>query len=48
MELSEGVEKKLYQLIIGRLDGERVTEGDYLKSSFDLVRRGIGVIIIFG
>ncbi len=48
MELSEGVEKKLYQLIIGRLDGERVTEGDYLKSSFDLVRRGIGGFIIFG
>ncbi|VAX34665.1 hypothetical protein MNBD_NITROSPIRAE03-1103, partial [hydrothermal vent metagenome] len=43
-----GLEQKLYQLIISRLDGERLSSSTYLEGIFELVRKGIGGFIIFG
>jgi beta-N-acetylhexosaminidase len=40
--------KKLYQLIIPRLDGEAVNSESYKKKIFELVERGIGGFILFG
>jgi beta-N-acetylhexosaminidase len=42
------LEKKLYQLIISRLDGEGIRSGSYQEKIFELVRKGIGGFIIFG
>jgi beta-glucosidase-like glycosyl hydrolase len=42
------LEKKLYQLIITRLDGEDISSGCYQETIFELVRKGIGGFIIFG
>jgi beta-N-acetylhexosaminidase len=42
------LEKKLYQLIISRLDGEGILLGSYQEKIFKLVRKGIGGFIIFG
>lgn len=41
-------EKKIYQLIIGRLDGDRIGDAAYEENVRALVRRGIGGFIIFG
>ncbi|MEW6570141.1 MAG: glycoside hydrolase family 3 N-terminal domain-containing protein [Nitrospirota bacterium] len=40
--------KKLYQLIISRLDGENILSRHYRESIVDLVSKGIGGFIIFG
>jgi beta-glucosidase-like glycosyl hydrolase len=40
--------KKLYQLIITRLDGNRINESLYSKELIDLVDKGLGGVIIFG
>ncbi len=42
------LEKKLYQLIIGRLDGDRISVPQYKESAFLHVRDGIGGFILFG
>ncbi|HMK43718.1 MAG TPA: glycoside hydrolase family 3 N-terminal domain-containing protein [Dissulfurispiraceae bacterium] len=41
-------EAKLYQLIIDRIDGDRLNDADYRKSRLALVDRGIGGFILFG
>lgn len=42
------LEKKLYQVIISRLDGEDISSGSYQEIIFELVRKGIGGFIVFG
>lgn len=41
-------EKKLYQLIISRLNGAELFSPSYSEGLFELVRKGIGGFIIFG
>src|SRR3990172_7881511 len=41
-------ESKLYQLIIGRLDGGRICDHAYQEGILTLARKGIGGFIIFG
>ena len=36
------LEKKLYQLIMSRLDGEGIRSASYQEKIFELVRKGIG------
>ncbi|KAF0181082.1 MAG: beta-N-acetylhexosaminidase [Nitrospirae bacterium] len=40
--------KSLYQLIISRIDGEKLTGASYLQAQLELVQKGIGGFIIFG
>ncbi|HSW62745.1 MAG TPA: glycoside hydrolase family 3 N-terminal domain-containing protein [Dissulfurispiraceae bacterium] len=40
--------KRLYQLIISRIDGEKLTEAAYVQAQLELVQKGIGGFIIFG
>lgn len=42
------LEKKLYQLIISRLDGDKIQSEEYQNKIFNLVEKGIGGFIIFG
>lgn len=42
------LEKKLYQLIINRLDGNNIHSDEYRTKLFQLVEKGIGGFIIFG
>ena len=42
------LEKKLYQLIISRLDGYNIYSQDYRERIFNLIEKGIGGFIIFG
>jgi beta-glucosidase-like glycosyl hydrolase len=42
------LEKKLYQLIISRLDGDSITSEDYQSKIIELVTKGIGGFILFG
>jgi beta-glucosidase-like glycosyl hydrolase len=42
------LEKKLYQLIISRLDGYDIRSRRYKEGIYELVERGIGGFIIFG
>ncbi len=42
------LEKKLYQLIISRLNGEEIHVKSYQKKIFELIEKGIGGFIIFG
>jgi beta-N-acetylhexosaminidase len=42
------LEKKLYQLIITRLNGEDVPSMSYRQRIFELVEKGVGGFIIFG
>ncbi|MBI5096913.1 MAG: hypothetical protein HZB32_04640 [Nitrospirae bacterium] len=44
----KGLEKRLYQLIISRLDGDKVSSQGYQQKIFDLVDKGIGGFILFG
>ncbi len=44
----DSLEKKLYQLIISRLDGDRIQSEKYQHKIFRLVERGIGGFIVFG
>jgi len=41
-------EQKLYQLIISRLDGEKITSSQYQQKTVELVKKGIGGFILFG
>lgn len=41
-------EKRLYQLILSRLDGDKLYSQSYQEEIFDLVHKGIGGFIIFG
>lgn len=43
-----GLEKKLYQLIISRLEGDNVSSRPYQDRVISLVSRGIGGFIVFG
>jgi beta-N-acetylhexosaminidase len=45
---SHPLEKKLYQLIISRLDGEDIRSMSSQERIFELVRKGIGGFLIFG
>jgi len=42
------LEKKVYQLIVSRIDGEKVISKKYQGKIFELVKKGIGGFIIFG
>ncbi len=42
------LERKLYQLIISRLDGDKIHNAQYRDKIFDLVKKCIGGFIIFG
>ena len=42
------IEQKLYQLIINRLDGERLSSTSYQEEILSLVEKGIGGFIVFG
>ena len=42
------LEKKLYQLIISRLDGDKIHSQEYQDMIFELISKGIGGFIIFG
>lgn len=42
------LEKKLYQMIISRLNGEEIHLKSYRKKIFELIEKGIGGFIIFG
>lgn len=44
----DALEKKLYQLIIYRLEGEGISSASYQEEIFKLVKRGIGGFIVFG
>jgi len=42
------LERKLYQLIINRLDGNRLSSGSYREQAVELVNKGLGGFILFG
>jgi len=42
------LEKKIYQLIIGRFNGDGIHSESYQKKIFELVKQGIGGFIVFG
>lgn len=42
------LERKFYQLIISRIDGDRVLSTQYQEHTLELVRKGIGGFILFG
>jgi beta-glucosidase-like glycosyl hydrolase len=42
------LEQKIYQLIINRLDGNKISSGPYREGIFALVRKGIGGFVVFG
>ncbi len=42
------IERKLYQLIINRLDGERLSSPSYQEEVLALAEKGIGGFIVFG
>lgn len=44
----DSLEKKLYQLIIHRLDGAKLDSRAYREELFEYVRKGIGGFILFG
>lgn len=44
----DSLEKKLYQLIICRLDGDKITSKEYQGKIIELVNKGIGGFILFG
>jgi beta-glucosidase-like glycosyl hydrolase len=44
----DALRRKLYQLIISRLDGENIGSGSYREGISELVRKGVGGFIIFG
>jgi beta-N-acetylhexosaminidase len=44
----DSLEKKISQLIIYRLDGEKIGSQDYQKEIYEWVRKGIGGFILFG
>ena len=42
------LERKLYQLIINRLDGNRLSSAPYREQALKLVNKGLGGFILFG
>jgi len=42
------LERKLYQLIINRLDGDRLSSASYKEQALELVNKGLGGFILFG
>src|SRR4030067_718604 len=48
MHFRMNLQRKLYQIIINRLDGDRICNHAYQEIIFTLVRKGIGGFIIFG
>ncbi len=42
------LDQKLYQLIVSRLDGGKLSSKSYQEHAFGLVRKGIGGFILFG
>ncbi len=42
------LEQKLYQLIINRLDGDKLSSVSYREQAIALVNKGIGGFILFG
>jgi len=48
MSIQNRLEKKVYQLIIRRLDGERIGSASYKNKIFEDIDRGIGGFILFG
>ena len=42
------LEKKLYQLVISRLDGDKIVSKEYQGKIIELVKKGIGGFILFG
>jgi beta-N-acetylhexosaminidase len=48
MSIQHRLEKKVYQLIIRRLDGDRIGSASYKKKIFEHIDRGIGGFILFG
>jgi beta-glucosidase-like glycosyl hydrolase len=42
------LEQKLYQLIINRLDGVKLSSSSYRERAMELVQKGVGGFIIFG
>ena len=44
----DSLERKLYQLIISRLDGDKLASDDYREGIRRLVGKGLGGFIIFG
>jgi len=42
------LERKLYQLIINRLDGDRLSSASYKEQALELVSKGLGGFILFG
>ncbi len=42
------LEQKLYQLVISRLDGTRISSRTYHESILELVQKGVGGFIVFG
>jgi beta-glucosidase-like glycosyl hydrolase len=48
LDTLNSLEKKLYQLIINRLDGDKIQSKDYQEKMVRLIEKGIGGFIIFG
>jgi beta-glucosidase-like glycosyl hydrolase len=48
IDIPEELEKRLYQLVINRLNGDGIHSASYRQVLFDLVKKGIGGFIIFG
>ena len=48
INIPEELEKRLYQLVINRLNGDGIHHANYRLALFDLVKKGIGGFIIFG
>jgi beta-glucosidase-like glycosyl hydrolase len=48
MKIPEELEKRLYQLVISRLNGDGIHYASYRRGLFDLVKKGIGGFILFG
>ncbi|MBF0505800.1 MAG: hypothetical protein HQL09_03095 [Nitrospirae bacterium] len=46
--MPESLEKRLYQLVISRLNGDEIHKASYRRSLIELVRKGIGGFIVFG
>lgn len=43
-----GLKQKFYQLVINRLDGEKLSSVSYQEQAVDYVKKGIGGFILFG
>ncbi len=44
----DAAQKKVYQVIISRLDGDRISDLQYCQRQFGLIEKGIGGFILFG